>query len=159
MERTADRDQVGFPAGGWHEVLCGALDERQVRALGQFRAQRRFRRSQHVGVGVDGDDVVEPIEQCLGNQSGTGADVQQATPTSGRGRSGLVQGLGDVFRNAGAELTVVAGGSCEQTHVISSREVLDVAERSCWILVLDYLSLPRCYGRVYDALGLHESGC
>ncbi|MEV6803075.1 hypothetical protein [Streptomyces sp. NPDC051132] len=123
------------------------------------RSADSFRRGQHVGVVVDGDDVVEPVDQCLGNQSGTGADVQQATPTPGPGRSDLVQGLGDVFRDAGAELTVVAGGSSEQTHVFTSREVLDVAQRSRWFLALGYLSPPRCYGRVYDALGLHESGC
>lgn len=116
------------PAGGTKP--CGALDERQVGAFGQLRAQRRFRRGQHVGLVVDGDDVVESVEQCLNDQSGAGADVQQATPTTGPGRSGLVQGLDGIFRDAGAELTVVAGGSCEQTHVISSRELLDVAERS-----------------------------
>ncbi|GAA2198815.1 hypothetical protein GCM10009787_43060 [Streptomyces bangladeshensis] len=39
-----------------------------------------------------------------------------------------------------------------------SREV-GLPHHSRWFLVLDYLSPPRCYGPVYDALGLHESGC
>jgi hypothetical protein len=33
------------------------------------------------------------------------------------------------------------------------------SDRNRWCLLLDYLLLPRCYGRVYDAPGLHESGC
>ncbi|GGV70755.1 hypothetical protein GCM10010512_17700 [Streptomyces thermoviolaceus subsp. thermoviolaceus] len=74
-------------------------------------------------------------------------------------RGSLVQGPCDVFRDAGAELTVVAGGPSEQAHVISSRELLDVTERSGWFLVFGYLALLRCYGRLYDALGLRESDC
>jgi len=46
-------------------LLGGDLVEPEVRAVGELRLQRYLCRHEHVGVAVDGNDVVKPAEKCL----------------------------------------------------------------------------------------------